>query len=319
MKRKFLLPILSVCMVVALVSVGFAAWLITGSDTNDTAEGSFVTDGVRNEFFTVTIDPYDGSAITETSPEIVFGKPSGYKAKDTDWFKPNDDVKDESLTAKFLVKITPDDQDFLKKDDEDGAQDGILEKYQITITLKEDGSGNVFDDLAKTDKTNIGTMVKDNGGKTVRDGNAKTSCAYVSAPTFKASTYSDYDGNATMNDLTAKGNSLTSGYVLTLGGGNFKVTDDGASASCIIEITFNWGNYFTLNKSDTDTIVNPYEYFNTFDSKDATSVTIEGSTMTTQGALNRKAAYDVMDAIKKLNTVKFNLSLDASEIPEDSD
>lgn len=322
MKRKFLLPILSVCMVVALVSVGFAAWLITGSDTTDTAQGSFVTKGARNEFFTVTVDPYDSTAgaKTTTEPKIVFGKPSGYTKNSTDWFAPGDDVDTQSFDACFLVTITPDDTNFLKKGTGDDAPDGILEKYEIKVTLKEKvgDSGVQFDGLTTKNKSNIGTKTKTESGKTLRDGEVKANCAYIEQPTFQVSTYTNYAGNATMGTATSTGDGLTGGYVLTIKGANFKVNEDGASASCIIKITFAWGDYFTFNNGADDEIVNPYVYFNKFDSKDATSVTIgEGdeATTTTQGALNRKAAYDVMEAIKALNDdVKFELTLAANEI-----
>lgn len=320
MKRKFLLPILSVCMVVALVSVGFAAWLITGSDTNDTAQGSFVTKGARNEFFTVTVDPYDGSATTTTDPSIVFGKPSNYSNENDSWFKPDDDVENESFEVQFLVTITPDDKNFLKKGSEVGAQDGILEKYEIKVTLKEKvdaGRSAVFDGLATADKTNIGIKTKMEDGKTLRDGAAKTNCAYVKQPAFEVSSYTNYVGDATMSEFASAnkaGSGLDNGYVLTIKGANFKVAENGESASCIIKITFAWGDYFTFNDGTKDEVVNPYVYFNKFDGKDATEVTLDSEGATTQGALNRKAAYDVMEAIKALNNVKFELTLAASEI-----
>ena len=320
MKRKFLLPILSVCMVVALVSVGFAAWLITGSDTSDTAQGSFVTSESRNEFFTVTVDPYDGSGVAATNPTIVFGKQSGYTKNSTDWFVPGDDVADQSLEAQFLVAITPDDKNFLKKGTGEGAQDGILEKYEIKVTLQElvESNSAKFDALLAEDKTNIGTKVKTEDGKTVRDGEPKSNCAYIAQPTFKASTYTNYAGDVTMDDISpSSGSKLTAGYVLTLSGVNFKVAANGESASCIIKITFAWGDYFTFNNGTADEIVNPYVYFNKFDSKDATAVSSSGSGTTTQGALNREAAYDVMKAIKDLNDVKFELSLAANEKTSD--
>lgn len=319
MKRKFLLPILSVCMVVALVSVGFAAWLITGSDTSDTAEGSFVTSESRNEFFTVKVDPYDGSKATDTNPTIVYGKPSDYTKNNTDWFVPDDKVPQESFEAQFLVTITPDDKNFLKKGTGEDAQDGILEKYEIKVTLKEvvEGESSAqFDGLATANKTNIGTKVKTKGEKTVRDGEPKSNCAYIAQPTFKVSKYNEsYGGDGSKEAISTSnlsGSGLTDGYVLTLSGTNFKVADDGASASCIITITFNWGDYFTFNNGSSDEIVNPYVYFNKFDGKDATVVSSLGSN-TTQGALNREAAYDVMNAINDLNNIKFELSLDANE------
>lgn len=125
MKKKFLLPILSVCMVVALVSVGFAAWLITGNDATDTEAGSFVTHNVTNEYFTVTI----AKAESETAA-INFGKKDDTSITNP-WFQFDNDVGDEKLTAKFTVTITPDEKESLAN---------IKSGYKITVTLKANDS-----------------------------------------------------------------------------------------------------------------------------------------------------------------------------------
>lgn len=96
MKRKFLLPILSVCMVAALVSVGFAAWLITGNDTTD-ASGQFVTYGVDNDYFSV-------KATEVNSTKITFGK-NGTPA--SPWLTV-EDVENQVLEKTFTITITPD-------------------------------------------------------------------------------------------------------------------------------------------------------------------------------------------------------------------
>ena len=94
MKRKFLLPILSVCMVVALVSVGFAAWLITGNDTED-ASGQFVTYGVDNDYFSVKAT--DDNEATK----ITFGKDG---APTSPWLTV-DKVADQVLSKTFTITI----------------------------------------------------------------------------------------------------------------------------------------------------------------------------------------------------------------------
>lgn len=135
MKRKLLLPILSVCMVVALVSVGFAAWLITGNDTSDTAEGQFVTYGVTNEYYTVKIDD-------ETKADkIVFGKKDG--SYTYDWLK-QEDVAEEKLTKTFKVTITFDDTAITEADAKKA-----LDKWTISITFAGDSEGKY--DACKAD------------------------------------------------------------------------------------------------------------------------------------------------------------------------
>lgn len=95
MKKKFLLPILSVCMVVALVSVGFAAWLITGNDATE-GRGQFVTYDVQNNYFSVTAHAKDTTKIT-------FGK----DGSPSDPWLTVTDVADQVLTKKFTITITP--------------------------------------------------------------------------------------------------------------------------------------------------------------------------------------------------------------------
>lgn len=97
MKRKFLLPILSVCMVAALVSVGFAAWLITGNDTEG-ASGQFVTYGVDNDYFSVKAT--DDNEATK----ITFGK----NGTPTSPWLTVDGVADQVLSKTFTITITPD-------------------------------------------------------------------------------------------------------------------------------------------------------------------------------------------------------------------
>ncbi len=135
MKKKFLLPILSVCMVVALVSVGFAAWLITGNDATDTEAGSFVTHKITNEYFTVKID----KATAETAV-INFGKKDDETVTNP-WFTFNGTDGVEKLTAKFVVTITPDEKESLTN---------IKNGYKITVTLK--ANDNTYDTLADSAK-----------------------------------------------------------------------------------------------------------------------------------------------------------------------
>ena len=102
MKRKYLLPIIATCMAVAVLAVGFAGWLITGHNAEDTAEGNFVTYDVSNKYFTVTIDtPTPG-----TTDKITFGRPAGDPSP-TAWLE-YEGVEVEDLTANFTVTIRPD-------------------------------------------------------------------------------------------------------------------------------------------------------------------------------------------------------------------
>lgn len=98
MKKKFSLTLISILSVVVLVGVGFAAWIITTPNVEEKQTGTITASGVTDARYKLT------AAITNES--IVFGKPSGYKDNNSDWFKPGSDVGDENLTATLTLTLT---------------------------------------------------------------------------------------------------------------------------------------------------------------------------------------------------------------------
>lgn len=126
MKRKYLLPIIATCMAVAVLAVGFAGWLITGHNAEDTAEGNFVTYDVSNKYFTVTI----GTPTPGTTDKITFGRPAGDPSP-TAWLE-YEDVEVEDLEAEFTVTIDPD-VDFAEGRD----VAAVLGTDKVVVTLEE--------------------------------------------------------------------------------------------------------------------------------------------------------------------------------------
>lgn len=281
MKRKFLLPILSVCMVVALVSVGFAAWLITGNDTSDTATGNFVTYDVSNVFFTVTVDP-----ATDETGDIVFGKPSGTIANA--WLTADDEVGAEKLTATFTVTVTP--------ADETKSVPTLLTGKNITVTLKSvaaDGTtaDGTFDTLAKAANASEAIQRK----------------ALISYPTLAQ--------GSTTATLTDGETLQTNGVVLTIPGTAFTYAEGKTSGATSLDITvtFAWGEEFG------STPTNPYTYFNA-DSKTAAgnSTYIKTAASGDVAAVyytNMEIAQEFLEEIKNLNGKKYSLSLAVVEAP----
>lgn len=98
MKKKFSLTLISILSVVVLVGVGFAAWIITTPNVEEKQTGTITASGVTDARYKLT------AAITNES--IVFGKPSGYKDNNSDWFKPGSDVGKENLTATLKLTLT---------------------------------------------------------------------------------------------------------------------------------------------------------------------------------------------------------------------
>lgn len=98
MKRKTLTLCLSLLACLSLIGVGFAAWVISGGDSQD-ADGTITVDTVTDGRFTVT-DP-------TINDSIYYGMKLGATAKDsTPWLKNNNDDADEKLVVTFDVTVT---------------------------------------------------------------------------------------------------------------------------------------------------------------------------------------------------------------------
>lgn len=298
MKRKLLLPILSVCMVVALVSVGFAAWLITGADTSDDAQGQFVTYGVDNEYFTVTINP---TAVKDT--KIFFGK-TNTQAADNAWFQWTD-VEQESLSKEFTVTVTFDDLSE-KKDNEILA---ILNKWDITLNM-------ITADAESGDKKEA--------YKTA------TSEKYIAEPKFyvnNATTAASVEGNTILGTLRPSDATFgeTGGMKLTITGwkgtgASGKIATDSSNKKFVqatVKVEFGWGEYFKVGSKN----VNPESYFLGGNFANGTSKNFDkgNSSYTALDNDSKKALRDeaqkVMSAINNLSEQQFTIYLGATVKP----
>lgn len=201
MKKKFSLTLISILSVVVLVGVGFAAWIITTPNVKKQQTGTITASGVTDARYNLT------AAITNES--IVFGKPSGYKGNNSDWFKPGSDVGDEKLTATLTLTLTDPDGNALEKEVFDKY---LPDTFTFTMNATKPGSG---------EETTVGA----NG-----DFNQAVSQKYVENPTISYGTVSATPvtlGTA----IDIKKSAFTKGadnkYTLT------------------ITITFAWGTAFT--------------------------------------------------------------------------
>lgn len=128
MKKKFSLTLISILSVVVLVGVGFAAWIITTPNVEEKQTGTITASGVTDARYKLT------AAITNGS--IVFGKPSDYDDKNSDWFKPDIDVGDEKLTATLTLTLT--------KPDDTALDEEVFDKYlpnTFTFTMNATKAG----------------------------------------------------------------------------------------------------------------------------------------------------------------------------------
>lgn len=214
MKKKFSLTLISILSVVVLVGVGFAAWIITTPNVEEKQTGTITASGVTDARYKLT------AAITNES--IVFGKPSGYSADSSDWFKPGSDVGKENLTATLTLTLT--DPDGNAWDDETVFDNYLPDTFTFTMNATKPGSG---------EETTVGAN---------DDFNHAVSKNHVKNPTISYGTVSATP--VTLGtDIEIKKSAFTKGadnkYTLT------------------ITITFAWGTAFT-----DGTHANPYDYFN---------------------------------------------------------
>lgn len=288
MKRKFLLPILSVCMVVALVSVGFAAWLITGNDTTG-ATGSFKTHEATNTYFTVSITPTRSGDVDWETNKIEFGKGSATTPNTTNkWFDFNG-TSNETLEATFTIVIAPD-VGFKYTPDSGTAQNA-------------NGFESVDDLFTKASVGNITIKLSENSDKY---DTAKTN-GYVADPKFYVNN-SESATSATGSTLNGDGMTIT----LTKDSFTVQTTGDNAGkATATVKIKFGWGTAFNST--------NPYAYYNGFamvsdavkkpgESGYPNSGTITYATAAQVGAENRTKATTALNALNALNQAVYEIT-----------
>lgn len=204
MKKKFSLTLISILSVVVLVGVGFAAWIITTPNVEEKQTGTITASGVTDARYKLT------AAITNGS--IVFGKPSGYddsNSNNSDWFKPDENVGAENLTATLTLTLT--DPNGNAWDDETVFKSYLPDTFTFTMNAKKAAVEGSSDDA--------------NG-----DFNQAVSQNYVKSPTISYGTVSATPvtlGTAIEIKKSAFTKGADNKYTLT------------------ITITFAWGTAFT--------------------------------------------------------------------------
>lgn len=201
MKKKFSLTLISILSVVVLVGVGLAAWIITTPNVKEQQTGTITASGVTDARYKLT------AAITNES--IVFGKPSGYKGNNSDWFKPGSDVGDEKLIATLTLTLT--DPDGNAWDDETVFKSYLPDTFTFTMNATKPGSG---------EKTTVGAN---------DDFNHAVSKNHVKNPTISYGAVSD---------------TVTLGTAINIAKDAFTKGADN-KYTLTITITFAWGTAFT--------------------------------------------------------------------------
>lgn len=225
MKKKFSLTLISILSVVVLVGVGFAAWIITTPNVEEKQTGTITASGVTDARYKLT------AAITNGS--IVFGKPSDYDDKNSDWFKPDIDVGDEKLTATLTLTLT--------KPDDTALDEEVFDKYLP----------NTFTFTMNATKAKEKAKEVDNTGF-----NAEVTAGRIKNPTISYT--ANGETNATTKDVTL-------GTAIEIAKSAFEKGTDG-KYTLTITITFAWGNdgnpytYFHGKEQTTELVTKALGY-----------------------------------------------------------
>lgn len=97
MKKKLTITIASILSVIVIIGVGFAAWVITNPNAEDTADGSISVETVTDKSYTLT-------AAIEGDKNIVFGKPANATTEGK-WFTFDSSTNNEKLEATLTLTV----------------------------------------------------------------------------------------------------------------------------------------------------------------------------------------------------------------------
>lgn len=211
MKRKTLTIAISIFALIAIVSVGFASWVITRQDQTKNAEGNITVE---------TID--SGSLIlldsVKVSNNIVFGSPTNSNEAGK-WLTSNADVHEQLFaTITIITSAKPDDNEKFKVSanattNADNYNAAVTANYIQSIKIisaeSNDYSAAAITEISGSSFKEI--VDGDNKGK--YEANFKVAFAWGSKfdeknpyTYYNSKTYSDYasDASTTLQDLYSK-------------------------------------------------------------------------------------------------------------------
>lgn len=136
MKRKTITLVVYMLVCISLVSVGFAAWVITGGDQIDDATGNVTASTVHDESVYLEGLGWDSG----NSGTIKFGAPAVANLNtQTGWLQTDSTAGDEDLTAVYYFKVklgTSAEEDSYVS----GATGAVSKLGTCTLTLEEGSS-----------------------------------------------------------------------------------------------------------------------------------------------------------------------------------
>lgn len=146
-RSKVIAASIAILSSAAVVSTGFAAWVISGGDSKK-AEGNITADTVINSIHTVKLDgSNDGN--------VFFGAPQEMADNSFTWLKNNAKDKTEDLTATFGFTVAG-----LEKDVKDTKPSDLFDstKFKLEETTTDDDVSKKYSTYAAHDKNYLAAL-----------------------------------------------------------------------------------------------------------------------------------------------------------------
>ena len=207
MKRKTMTLVLCLLAALALVSVGFASWVIS-VDANETVNGNIKVENVVDSRLKATITP--------SAPSIVFGTPD--TTASTGWLT-NTSIGKQVLEVKFTIVVTEGDKPYTGK------------ANKITASYKE---GVVTDDSDGTTVKQITPVADGTEGNYAKAVAAKYVTAMNLSAVTETSTQGTYEVTFSVGWGEAFGNTNPYTYYNAL-----KVEDEAENAQVALNGMYN--------------------------------------------------------------------------------
>lgn len=203
MKRKTITLVIYMLVCISLVSVGFAAWVITGG-TSTNAKGGISASTVVDKSLAISAESWESNV-----DQIVFGKPSGKTNADAKWLGfDNNIVPDEVMDVTYAFTLSvADGQSYIKDYFDPGKS-----SYTFNVGTY-DGNNNF---TISSDKTNVITSAVESN--------------YITGPTLTYYIYDSTNSKWDEYDSEEKFESALSSKSST-------------SVNIKIKISFGWGTF----------------------------------------------------------------------------
>lgn len=230
MKRKTITLVVYMLVCISLVSVGFAAWVITGGDQTSTS-GSITATVVEDR--SLTIDDYtdfwaqpnvennSAELVTTSTPTFVFGRPYGDN-NSSRWLQYDNDDPIANLSATYTFDL----------------------KSEIPL-VQAFGSGSII----FTQPSELVALQAD--GK-----------KYIGKPVITLTVGSK---SAVLTDSKSDDATDTAGLTFTnetgFTGLIAQLDSEALTTKVSITITYSWGDYFDDDDDDSTPNLNPYDYY----------------------------------------------------------